>query len=62
MENKIDRKNKVVFIEEDYPTCMDIPEIMRTEYHSYTTRILVYDKFNELGLPVVERRVLWEED
>lgn len=32
MENKIDRKNKVVFFEEDYPTCMDIPEIMRTEY------------------------------
>ena len=61
MEIKIDRENKVVFFEEDYPTCMDIPEIMRTEYPSYTTRILTYEKFNELDFPVVGRRVLWEE-
>ena len=61
MEIKIDRDKKVVFFEEDYPTCMDIPEIMRTEYPSYTTRILTYEKFNELDLPVVGRRVLWEE-
>ena len=61
MEIKIDRENKVVFFEEDYPTCMDIPEIMRTEYPSYTTRILTYEKFNELDLPVVGRKVLWEE-
>ena len=60
MEIKIDRKNKVVFFEEDYPTCMDIPEIMRTEYPSYTTRILTWEKFNELDFPVVGRKVLWE--
>ena len=28
MEIKIDRDNKIVFFEENYPTCMDIPEIM----------------------------------
>ena len=60
MEIKIDRDNKVVFFEEDYPTCMDIPEIMRTEYPSYTTRILTWEKFNELDFPVVGRKVLWE--
>ena len=60
MEIKIDRDNKVVFFEEDYPTCMDIPEIMRTEYPSYTSRILTWEKFNELDFPVIGRRVLWE--
>ena len=61
MEIKIDQHNNVVFFEEDYPACMDIPEIMRTEHPSCTTRILPYEKFNELDLPVVGRRVLGEE-
>ena len=61
MEIKIDRENKIVFFEEDYPSCMDIPEIMRAEYPSFTPRVLSGRQFNELDLPVVGRRVLWEE-
>ena len=61
MEIKIDRENKIVFFEEDYPSCMDIPEIMRAEYPSFTPRVLSCLQFNELDFPVVGRRVLWEE-
>ena len=61
MQIKIDRKNKIFFFEEDYPVCTDIPEIMKTEYPFYTTRIMSYEEFDELDYPAVGRRVLWEE-
>jgi len=52
MKRKIDKENKVVFFEGDYPTCMGIPHLMRKHYPEFSSQSVSHKRFQELDLPL----------
>jgi len=52
MRRKIERENKVVFFEGEYPTCLGVPHLMRKHFQDFTHQVLSYKRFQELELPL----------
>ena len=48
MKIKVNQKDKIVFFEVDYPTCLGIPTIMKKYYPDFSYRVLSQQKFQQL--------------
>jgi len=53
MKTKIDKFNKIVFFEGDFPSVMGIPSLMNRQFPDYSYRVLSPHNFKEVDLPLI---------
>lgn len=55
MKIKINQRERVVFFQVGFPTCLGIPVIMKNRFPDFSHKILPHKEFQSLDLPSIER-------
>lgn len=57
MKIKINRKEKVVFFEVGFPTCLGVPHIMKKHFPEFSHQVLPHKEFQRIDFPVLKEVV-----
>ena len=57
MKVKLNQAERVVFFEVGFPTCLGIPQIMKSHFSDFTYQILSYKEFQQLPFPVTSKSI-----